>query len=139
MLSRRDALRGGTAVATCAAVSTAAGAIDAVVAKESEPLLEMERQWIARRDHYRTCPDESDEARDPLLDCLIEMEVEIHRTPATTPAGIAVKLRMWAQATRSVLGERVSPRHASAPISGTNWAASRAMPATAMCPCRPWW
>ena len=50
-------------------------------------------------------PDESDEARDPLLDRLIEMEVEMHRTPATTPAGIAVKLRMWARHHGSGLGE----------------------------------
>ena len=70
-----------------------------------EPLLEMEREWIARRDHYRTYPDESDAARDPLLDRLIETEIEIHRTPATTPAGIAVKLRMWARHHGSGFGE----------------------------------
>ena len=37
------------------------------------------------------------EARNPLFERLTEMEVQMHRTPATTPAGIAVKLRMWAR------------------------------------------
>ena len=94
MLTRRAALQGGTAAVVCTAAITAA---NAVAASPCEPLLEMEREWIAQRDHYRTYPDESDEARDPLLDRLIETEVQMHRTPATTPAGIAVKLRMWAR------------------------------------------
>ncbi len=102
MLTRRAALKGETAVAVSAAAITAA---NAVAASPCEPLLEMEREWIAWRDHCRAYPDDSDEARDPLFDRLIEMEVQMHRTPATTPAGIAVKLRMWARHHGSDFGE----------------------------------
>jgi hypothetical protein len=63
----------------------------------AEPLLEMEKEWFAWRDHCCNYPDESDAARDPLFERLTEMEIQMHRTPATTPAGIAVKLRMWAR------------------------------------------
>ena len=100
MLTRRAALKGGTAVAVSAAVGTAASAVAIPVSANpdanledlhagwhaDEPLLEMEREWIAWRDHCRAYPDDSDEARDPLFDRLIEMEVQMHRTPATTPA-----------------------------------------------------
>jgi len=78
--------------------ATAAQAAPVPIASTiEEPLLEMEREWFAWRDHCCTYPDESDAARDPLFERLTEMEVEMHRTPATTPAGIAVKLRMWAR------------------------------------------
>ena len=111
MLSRRAALKGGTAVAVSAAVGTAASAVAIPVSANpdanledlhagwhaDEPLLEMEKEWFAWRDHCCNYPDRSDAARDPLFEQLNAMEVEMHRTPATTPAGIAVKLRMWAR------------------------------------------
>ena len=41
--------------------------------------------------------DDSDEATDPLHDALNETAYKIFQTPATTPAGIAVKLVLWAR------------------------------------------
>ncbi len=95
-ITRRTALRGTAAVAAVAAVPVAAPlAAIPINQATDEPLQEMERQWLAWRDYCRTYSDESDEARDPLYDRLNEIEFQIHRTPAKSPSGIAVKLRMW--------------------------------------------
>ncbi len=94
-ITRRAALKGTAAVAAVGVPVAAPLAAIPISQATDEPLQEMERQWLAWRDYCRTYPDESDEARDPLYDRLNEIEFQIHRTPAKSPSGIAVKLRMW--------------------------------------------
>ena len=70
--------------------------------KSEDPVLALKAEWEARYkalDEHRDDPDsdESDEAVQPLYDRLHETEVQILRTRATTPAGIAVKLILWAR------------------------------------------
>ncbi len=62
-----------------------------------DPVLALKREWDARWERYKNEPDKSDETMKPHHDGLNEAELAIHRTPATTHEGIAVKLRMWAQ------------------------------------------
>ena len=88
-ISRRDALLGATAAAAVAGVP---GAVQAV-----EPLLAMEREWNAHRYSYNNCLDDSDEAREPHFRRLEEMEWNIYQTPAQTPQGVAIKLRLWSR------------------------------------------
>ena len=62
-----------------------------------DPVLVLKREWDARWERYESETDDSDEANDPLHDALRETEYEIFQTPATTLAGIAVKLILWAR------------------------------------------
>ncbi len=67
-----------------------------------DPVLALKREWEARYkalDEHRDDPDadDSDEAVQPFYNRLHETEVEILRTQATTLAGIAVKLILWAR------------------------------------------
>jgi hypothetical protein len=65
-----------------------------------DPVLALKREWEARYkalDGQRDTGDDSDEARQPFYDRLREIEQRILRTWATTPAGIAVKLILWAR------------------------------------------
>ncbi len=74
-------------------------AVDYYAAYE-DPILVLKREWEARYkalDGQRDTGDDSDEARQPFFDRLRETEVKILRTQATTPAGIAVKLILWAR------------------------------------------
>ena len=87
-ISRRNALMGASAAVAVASVPMAVQAV--------EPILGMEREWLAFREYVHSYHDRSDEALDPLNDRLNVMEAEIYETPAATPAGVAVKLRLWA-------------------------------------------
>ena len=67
-----------------------------------DSVLALKREWEARYkalDEQRDDPaaDDSDEAVQPFFDRLRETEIQILRTQATTPAGIAVKLILWAR------------------------------------------
>ena len=67
-----------------------------------DPVIALKREWEARYkalDEQRDDPnaDDSDEAVQPFYDRLHETEVQILRTQATTSAGIAVKLILWAR------------------------------------------
>ena len=90
-ISRRDALTGAGAVMAMTGVPTA------VAAQVVEPLLAMEREWHAQRDFIHNYPDDSDEAREPHFRRLEEMEWGIYQTPAQTPQGVAIKLRLWSR------------------------------------------
>ncbi len=94
MLTRRAALRGGTATV---AVIAGAGAVTARGAVD-EPLLDLERQWLRQR-HY-ACheqPGETDDERYPAFEALDGIEDQIEETPACSHAEVAVKLRMYAR------------------------------------------
>ena len=96
-ISRRNVLATGAAAITTAAV-TAPLALKAALGDEIptvDPVLAVEQEWRAFHEYIRNHPDESDAARAPLYDRLTDMEIKIYETPATTPAGIAVKLRLW--------------------------------------------
>ncbi len=98
-ISRRTALATTAAAITTAAI-TAPIALKAAAVKAAladDPLLAMEQEWLAFRNYIHNYPDESDAALDPLYDRLTEMEVGIYETPATTPAGVAIKLRLWSR------------------------------------------
>ncbi len=86
-ISRRDAMLGAGAAAV--AVAGVPGAVQAV-----EPLLAMEREWLAQLDYIHNYPDDSDAALNPLYDRKDAMEEKILYTPAHSFAGIAVKLRL---------------------------------------------
>ena len=62
-----------------------------------DPVLVLKREWLARWERIQKEPDESDEARDPLYERLSETEYEVFQTPATTLAGVAFKLVLWAR------------------------------------------
>jgi hypothetical protein len=64
--------------------------------KIEDPVLALKREWEARWERYASETDKSDKATDPLHDALNETAYEIFQTPATTPAGIAFKLVLWA-------------------------------------------
>ncbi len=95
LLSRRTALLGTAAVASLAAPLAAAEYLS-----RDEPLLVLERQCRVQR-HYACYeqPGETDKERAPAFDALYEIEKRIIRTPARSPAGMAVKLRLWAHCT----------------------------------------
>ena len=92
MLTRRSALLGTAAVASLAAPVAMAGYLN-----RDEPLLALERRWHVQR-HYACYeqPGDTDEEREPAFDALYEIEKRIIRTNARSPAGMAVKLRLWA-------------------------------------------
>ena len=60
------------------------------------PLLEIEREWLAWLDRCNNDPDTSDQAIDANCARLFKIEQRIIDTPARSPAGIAVKLRLFA-------------------------------------------
>ena len=61
-----------------------------------DPVLALKRKWETRWERYKSMPDDSpDEAMAPHHAALTEAEFAIYRTPATTPEGMAIKLRMW--------------------------------------------
>ena len=62
-----------------------------------DPVIVLKREWQARWERYESETDESEEVTDPLHDRVNETAYEIFQTPATTPAGIAFKLVLWAR------------------------------------------
>ncbi len=105
-ITRRDALMGASAAAIVTGLTTAPLVIKAAGVKTAlanpggvndEPLLTMEQEWHDQRDFYNNYPDESDEAREPLYRRLEEIEWSIYQTPAQTPQGVAIKLRLWSR------------------------------------------
>ena len=63
-----------------------------------DPVLALKAEWEARYKLLKEQPDDSsDKALQPFYNRLHETEVQILRTGATTPAGIAVKLILWAR------------------------------------------
>ena len=95
-ISRRNVLATGAAAITTAAVSAplALKSASAKAALAGDPLLAMERQWLAQRDYIHSFPHESDAEIDPLYDRQCALEKKIMTTPARSVAGIAVKLRL---------------------------------------------
>ena len=57
-------------------------------------VLVLKREWDDRWQQYESAPDD-DEITDPLHDRLRETEFLLHRTPATTIAGVAIKVELW--------------------------------------------
>ena len=95
-ISRRGALIGATAAAVVAGVP---GAVQG-----DEPLLAMEREWLAQRDYIHRFPHESDAEIEPLYERQDALEKKIMETPAHSFAGIAVKLRLAGYYTWSLNG-----------------------------------
>ena len=63
-----------------------------------DPVLALKGEWEARYKVLNEQPDDdSDEALQPFYDRVHETEVQILRTPATSLAGIMVKLVLWAR------------------------------------------
>ena len=95
-ISRRNALLGSAAfTATTAAAGSVAAASHPV-----EPLIELGRLWQARLEVANAIPDGmSWEDWQPHFDAVADLEVEIRETPATSFAGLAVKLRLYAHYT----------------------------------------
>ncbi len=102
-ISRRDALLGATAAAVVTGTATvplaikAAGVKAALAGADEDPVLALKREWEARWERYGIDPGDDEDVVDRLLDALAETSFEIFQTPATTPAGIAVKLVIWAR------------------------------------------
>ncbi len=83
-------------------VASVYGDLERLADAIDDPVLALKREWEARYkllDEHRDNPDadDSDEAVDPLYNRLRETEYQILQTRATTPAGIAVKLVLWAR------------------------------------------
>ncbi len=105
MLTRRAALQGGTAVATCAAVITAAGAVAASLPPSDSELLALaDRYWALRRESARlddSAPGKSSAEWDAIYDRVgvlddeaFEIASRIVDLRANTPRGLAAKLRI---------------------------------------------
>ena len=61
-----------------------------------DPVLVLKREWEARWQRFESETSESDEVMEPLNDRMNETAYEIFQTPATTLAGVAFKLVLWA-------------------------------------------
>ncbi len=82
--------------------------IEGLIAGAGEdPVLALKREWDVRRERLHNEPDETDAVRDPLVKAATEIEFAIHRTPATTLEGVALKLRLWTRIMTPELGSRV--------------------------------
>ncbi len=106
MLTRRAALQGGTAVATCAAVTTAAGAVAAVVSSDTDLILALrnERDRLITRINGFPNTFEADEMGSELSDDLIEIEARILEIEPRTFAGVLAQveqLALWHQGGRA--------------------------------------
>ena len=89
-VSRRNAIKGGAAVAVAATVPSVAVADDA-------ELLKLEADWRRTQAAWRATDELADEAgHDAAWDKWREVEERICAAPAETPVGMAVKLRIWA-------------------------------------------
>ena len=104
-LQRDDEIFDGMSSWRPAAFRTALEALDreavpiGAASMAEDPVLALKREWETRYkalDEQRETGDDSDEARQPFFDRLQETEDQILRTQATTSAGIAVKLILWA-------------------------------------------
>ncbi len=91
-ISRRDALLGATAAVAVAGVPTA---VAAQAALAGDPVLTLEREWLAQLDVIHNYPDESDEALDPLHERAYEIERQLFLMPAESLQGVMTKLRVW--------------------------------------------
>ena len=97
-ITRRNALLGATAAAvvtgaTVAPLAIKAGATKAALA--GDPVLALEREWLAQLDFVHNYPDDSDEALEPLYKRADEIERQLFLTPAETALGVLTKLRVW--------------------------------------------
>lgn len=72
-----------------------------------DPVLALKREWDARWERHKSEPSDEDKVRDPLLDAVTAAAYAIHRTPATTLEGVAIKLWLWTRAATPELGSRV--------------------------------
>ena len=92
-ISRRTALTGATAAVAATIVPTAAVA----TTEPEDPVLVLKREWEARYNLIPSDPDASDEYLEPFYRRVDEIEDRILQTPATTSAGVVVKLVLWAR------------------------------------------
>ncbi len=61
MLTRRAALKGGSAAVSCAAMTTAAGAVAAVVSSATDPVVDLGHQWTAIQEKIARLDKDYDE------------------------------------------------------------------------------
>ena len=105
-LTRRAALRGGTAslVAIAADGATAAGAADRDAV--ADPLPDLVQEWFSHRDYIDgdlteiallMPPSESNQTIDAACERLRLMNDAITQTPARTAAGAAAKMRLFVE------------------------------------------
>ncbi len=90
-ISRRTALATGAAAAvtglTVAPLGMKAAGVQAALA--GDPVLALEREWLAQLDYVHNYPDDSDDALEPLYRRADAIEEKIMGTPATTAAALA--------------------------------------------------
>ncbi len=97
-ITRRDALVGATAAAVVTGAITAPLAIKAAGVKAAlvgDPVLALERQWLAQLDFIHNYPDDFDEALEPLYERADEIERQLFSMPAESVRGVPTKLRVW--------------------------------------------
>ena len=97
-ITRRNALLGATAAAVVTGAATAPLAIKAAGVKAAlggDPVLALEREWLAQLDFIHNYPDDSDEALDPLYERANEIERQLFSMPAESLRGVLTKLRVW--------------------------------------------
>ncbi len=97
-ITRRDALLGATAAAAVTGLTMAPLAIKAAGVKAAlagDPVLALERKWLAQKDFIRNYPDDSDEALAPLYERADEIERQLFLMPAESIQGVLTKLRVW--------------------------------------------
>ncbi len=97
-ISRRDALLGATAAAAVTGLTAAPLAFKAAGVKAAlagDPVLALEREWLAQLDFAHNYPDDSDEALEPLYERANEIERQLFLMPAESVRGVMTKLRVW--------------------------------------------
>ncbi len=97
-ITRRDALLGATAAAAVTGLTVAPLAIKAAGVKAAlagDPVLALEREWLAQLDFIHNYPDDSDEALNPLYERASEIERQLFLMPAESLRGVLTKLRVW--------------------------------------------
>ena len=60
-----------------------------------DPVLALERQWLAQLDFIHNYPDDFDEALEPLYERADEIERQFFSMPAESVRGVLTKLRVW--------------------------------------------
>ncbi len=96
-ISRRTALTTGAAAAvtglTTAPLAMKAAGVKAALA--GDPVLALEREWLAQLDFIHNYPDDFDEALEPLYERADEIERQLFSMPAESVRGVLTKLRVW--------------------------------------------
>ena len=103
-ISRRRAMLGASAAAVVAGVPLAIKAAGVKAALAGDPVLALEREWLAQLDFIHNYPDDSDEALDPLFERANEIERQLFSMPAGHARLLLEREHVVAQSCHNAVG-----------------------------------